>query len=310
MPDFLSRRSFLKKSSLLAVGASAVGGTLRAASVTNEPLFKISLAEWSLNGPLFAGRINHLEFPRIAADLGIDGVEYVNQFFMDRAEDRAYLREMKKRADGEGVRSVLIMCDREGRLGDPDEAARIEAVENHYKWVEAAKSLGCHSIRVNGYSEGSYEEQVRLVADGFSRLVEFADDHDINVMIENHGGFSSNANWVVDVMETADHPRIGTLPDFGNFRIDDDETYDSYRGTEQMMAFAKGVSVKPMGYDADGTRHELDLHRMMRIVLDAGYRGFCGIEYGPDDAEIDGIKELRDALVAVRDDLSPAYLSS
>ncbi len=292
---------------MMAAGVGALSSGIRPTFAANEPLYKISLAEWSLNRPLFAGTINHLEFPKIASDLDIDGVEYVNQFFMDKAEDRAYLREMKKRADGEGVRSVLIMCDREGQLGNPNEAERLQAVENHYKWVEAAKFLGCHSIRVNGYSEGSYDEQVRLVSDGFSRLVDFAEDYDINVIIENHGGYSSNAEWVVDVMEAAGHPRVGTLPDFGNFRINEGETYNSYRGIEQMMPYAKGVSVKPMGYDADGNRHELDLHRMMRIVLDAGYHGFCGIEYGPEDSEIEGIKQLRDQLVAVRDDLAPSY---
>jgi sugar phosphate isomerase/epimerase len=293
---------------MIAAGTAAIASPLRsAAAIEKAPLYEISLAEWSLNRPLFGGQINHLEFAEIASGLGINGVEYVNQFFMDKAEDRAYLSEMKKRADEEGVRSVLIMCDREGNLGDPDDAGRIQAVENHYKWVTAAKFLGCHSIRVNGYSEGDYDEQVRLVADGFSRLIEFADDHDINVIIENHGSFSSNANWVVDVMKTVDHPRVGTLPDFGNFRINDEETYDSYRGTEQMMPYAKGVSVKPMGYDADGEHHELDLNRMMRIVLDAGFHGYCGIEYGPENGEIEGIKELRDKLIAVRDDLAPIY---
>ena len=305
MPQSISRRSFLKRTSLFAAGAAALTGSASAAfAAKRPPLYEISLAEWSLNEPIFAGEIDHLEFAKIAADLGIHGVEYVNQFFKDKAKDLDYLREMTAVADGEGVTQVLIMIDGEGQLGHPDEAERIQAVENHYKWVEAAQFLGCHGIRINGYSEGSYEEQLKLVADGFSRLAEFADDHNINLMIENHGGFSSNGNWVVELMQEVSHPRVGTLPDFGNFRIRDGETYSSYKGVEQMMPWAKGVSVKPMGYDADGNRHELDMVRLMRTVIDAGYHGFCGIEYGPEGRQLEGIAEVRDKLIAARDELS------
>ena len=163
---------------------------------------------------IFSGQLDHLDFPKLARELNIEAVEYVNQFFMDKAEDMAYLREMKTRCDGEGVRSVLIMCDREGLIGHPEEAQRIDAVEKHKKWVTAAKFLGCHAIRINGFSSGSFgskpgdfDEEQRLVADGLRRLCEFADPHGIDVIIENHGGHSSHGKWLAGVMEKADHPR-------------------------------------------------------------------------------------------------------
>lgn len=303
----MKRRDFLRIS---AAGASVLALTRRdavLAAAGSDPLFKISLAQWSLNPLLFSGEMDNLDFARAAKEHGIDGIEYVNQFFMDKATDSEYLAEMKNRADGEGVTSVLIMCDREGRLGDPDEGERRIAVENHFKWVEAAKFLGCHSIRVNGYSEGTYDEQKSLVADGLHQLCEFADGHDLNVIIENHGGFSSNARWLMDVMKLAEHPRAGTLPDFGNFRISGDESYDSYQGVTEMMPLARGVSVKPTAWDAEGGQHELDYERMMRIVLDAGYRGWCGIEHGPRGAEWEGILAVRDRLIEVRELLAAAY---
>ena len=183
---------------------------------------------------------------------------------------------MNTRAHGEGVTQVLIMCDQEGNLGDPDNAKRQTAVENHYKWVEAAKTLGCHAIRVNGYSSGSPDEQMKLVADGMRKLVEFADKLAINVVIENHGGLSSNAKWLVQTIKLVNHPRAGTLPDFGNFRIAGPsrtnpdtkvESYDSYVGVAEMMPLAKGVSVKPVVWDAKGNSTDIDLHRMMKIVV-------------------------------------------
>lgn len=296
-----TRREFLKAGTLAAFTLPLAAG---AWPLRPDELFEISLAQWSLNRSIFAGRIDNLEFAGIAAENGIYGIEYVNQFFMDKAEDTAYLAEMKQRADDAGVTSILIMCDREGRLGDPDTDARRESVERHFKWVTAARYLGCHSIRVNGYSEGSYEEQMKLVADGMHQLCEFGDEHGLHVIIENHGGYSSNGKWLRDTIRMADHPRAGTLPDFGNFRISGEETYDSYRGVEELMPYATGVSVKPMVFDDHGNASPLDYERMMKIVLDAGYNGFAGIEHGPEDREIEGILEVKAALEAARDALA------
>jgi sugar phosphate isomerase/epimerase len=281
---------------------------------TNEPLFRISLAEWSVNKPLFAGEMDHLDFPGFARGLGIEAVEYVNQFFMDRAKDTEYLSEMKTRAQGEGVRSVLIMVDGEGPIGHPDANERLAAVDNHKKWVEAARFLGCHAIRVNGFSSpewgappGDFEEEQRNVADGLRKLCEFAEPMDIDVIIENHGGWSSHGGWLAGVMKLADHRRAGTLPDFGNFRIREGETYDSYDGVAELMPYARGVSVKPNVYDANGNRSELNYERMMRIVLDAGFRGYCGIEHGREGTESEDILRVKRRLEETHDLLAEDY---
>ena len=92
--------------------------------------FKISLAEWSLHKALFAKKIDNLDFPKIAREeYGIEGVEFVNQFFKDKAHDSAYLKDLKKRANDVGVTCVLIMIDGEGDLsatqgGPTDESGR------------------------------------------------------------------------------------------------------------------------------------------------------------------------------------------
>ncbi len=274
-----------------------------------QPLFEISLAQWSLHLTLFAGELDNLDFPATAkGDFGIDAVEYVNQFFKDKAEDQSYLSDLKQRADDNGVQNVLIMCDAEGNLGDPDGQARTRAVENHYRWVEAARYLGCHSIRVNARSQGSPEEQRDLAVDGLRRLTEFAAERDINVIVENHGGISSNGEWLASVMKAVDHPRCGTLPDFGNFRVAQGETYDRYKGVAELMPFAKGVSAKANEFDEDGNERNIDYVRMMRIVLDAGYRGRVGIEYeGRELSEADGIRATKRLLERVRSQLESEY---
>ncbi len=310
----MSRRDFV-------TSASTVAG-LALTGLATQPLFaddgkkllwKLSLAQWSLHKELFDKKIDNLDFAKTAkTEWGIDGVEYVNQFFKDKAGDESYLGEMKKRAEGEGVHSLLIMIDGEGRLGDPDETKRKQAVEKHHKWVEAAKFLGCHAIRVNAASGGTYQEQVKLAADGLRSLSEFGAKHDISVIVENHGGLSSNGAWLAEVIKTVDHKGCGTLPDFGNFGIDrkKGDWYDRYTGTKELMPYAKAVSAKT--YDFDDSRpfitidsrweKETDFLRMMKIVVAAGYNGYVGIEYEghglPERAGIQKSKELLDRVHA------------
>ena len=277
-----------------------------------EPLFLISLAEWSLHRALKAGEMTNLDFPRVAREeFGIDAVEYVNSFFLDKPRDREYLTELKRRCDDAGVTSVLIMCDGLGELGNAHAGRRNEAVENHKPWVHAAKYLGCHSIRVNAASSGTFEEQQRLAADGLRKLVEFADQGEMNVIVENHGGLSSNGEWLAGVMKLVDHPRIGTLPDFGNFCLDwsrreePDAWYDRYKGVAEMMPFAKAVSAKSHDFDEDGNETNTEYHRMLKIVVDAGYHGRVGIEYEGDElSEYEGIRATKGLLERVREELN------
>lgn len=302
----LNRRAFIKKT---VEASAALGLVSQLTSCASEPLFKISLAEWSFHRMLFDGEMSNLDFPVAAKrQFGVSAVEYVNQFFMDKAQDQKYLTELKNIADGEGVRSLLIMCDNEGNLGDPDSQLRTTAVENHYKWVDAAKFLGCHSIRVNARSDGSYDEQMKLAADGLRRLTEFGAQHEINVIVENHGGLSSNGKWLAGVMEMVDHPRCGTLPDFGNFRVSAEEEYDRYQGVGELMPYAKAVSAKSMEFDNNGNEIQTDYLKMMRIVVAAGYHGYVGIEYsGPTLSEPDGIMATKKLLERVSDELKADF---
>ena len=329
----MNRKTFLNRLTLATVGGTALLSSpfaLTGCSRTrNELFFKISLAQWSLHRTYFGdaldggfgdfaetlqtspndvlqGTEDPLYFAQYTREMfDINAIEYVNTFYFGRAEDQQYLNELKNIADNEGVRSVLIMCDAEGALGDEDTEARQQAVENHYKWVDMAKFLGCHSIRVNANSQGSYEEQMERSADGLRSLSEYAAGEDINVIVENHGGLSSNAEWLVDTIRMVDMPNCGTLPDFGNFTISEDEHYDIYEGTEELMEFAKGVSAKANVFDEDGYEAEMDYYRLMEIVKKAGFTDYVGIEYEGDQMnEIDGINATKDLLIRVGEELS------
>jgi len=250
----------------------------------------ISLAEWSLHRAIQTGKMVNMDFPRIArTQFGIGAIEYVSVLFETKTsvEDSLYLQKLKAECTKYNVASNLIMIDHEGNLGDTSLVKRNEAVENHYKWVKAAHFLGCHSIRVNAAGEGSPEEVKKAVIDGLTKLCEYASKYNINVIVENHWGNSSNPDWLVPVIRAVNKSNCGLLPDFGNF----DKEADRYRAVEQMMPFAKGVSAKSYDFDEKGFETKIDYTKMLDIVRKAGYTGYIGIEYeGERLAEEDGIK--------------------
>ena len=276
-------------------------------SFLHAPKFKISLAEWSLNKSIFGGKIDHLDFAEKASSMGFEAIEYVNQFFKDKAEDMSYLDQMNANAEKHDVTQLLIMIDREGYLGDLDNYARIEAVNNHKKWVKAASHLGCHSIRVNAFGKGTAEEVKDAAIDGLSRLSEYAAPIGINVIVENHGSYSSDGAWLAEVMSSVDMNNCGTLPDFGNFCVKREgdvpwgapcvEEYNKYKGVDEMMPFAKAVSAKAMAFTSSGDEKEIDYKKMMDIVLSHGYSGYVGIEYeGKGMTEEEGIMATKKLL--------------
>jgi sugar phosphate isomerase/epimerase len=271
----LHRRDFL-----LAAGAAVASAAVVPPLGAARPKYEISLGQWSFHRALRSKQLDPLDFARTAQELGFQGIDYVNTFFKDKAGDQAYLAEMKRRSDGTGLVNDLILVDGEGAIGDPDAAARAKAIDNHKRWGEAAKALGCRGIRINAVSSGTPDEQRKLVIEGTRALCEFADGHGLEILIENHFGQSCDAQWLDSVVRGVAHPRCGSLADFGNWSLGKGKWYDRYQGVAELVPTAKGISVKAHSFDADGNETETDFARMMKIVVDGGYRGrFLEIEY-------------------------------
>ncbi|MCI0418204.1 MAG: sugar phosphate isomerase/epimerase [Acidobacteria bacterium] len=292
------RRRFLKQSLAGTALAGAAGVSLFTANPSQEPKkksrFQISLAEWSLHKAIQGNLIKTLDFPRIARrTFGIEAVELMNTLL--EVPTSEYVARLKKNAQEEGVRILLIMCDAEGALAHKDKAQRMKAVQNHMKWVDIAAELGCHSIRVNMRGEergaagnaASVDDFISRSVDAFAALCQFAAKSQINIIVENHGGLSSNADVLARLMKAVNLPNFGTLPDFGNF----DRGMDRYEGVRKLMPFAKGVSAKSRDFDAEGNETQIDYGRMMKMVLDeARFDGYIGIEYEGDKiGEYEGI---------------------
>jgi sugar phosphate isomerase/epimerase len=258
---------------------------------------KISLAAWSLHKAFFDKQLDQLGMLDTCAELGIGGFELVNTFFP--SPQYAYLRHMKKRAEAAGIELPLIMCDLEGDLGHPERDKRIQAAHNHRKWIDIAAVLGCHAIRVNARGDESDPAAMRdRCAEALRALLDYAAGSGVNVLIENHGGLSSDPEWLCRLMELVGSPQLGTLPDFGNFPPE----IDRYDGVQKLMRHAKAVSAKCYDFGADGNETKIDFARMIGIVKGAGYRGYVGIEFeGERLSEREGIvacKTLLERLIA------------
>ncbi|MGM1056718.1 MAG: sugar phosphate isomerase/epimerase family protein [Bacteroidota bacterium] len=277
-----------------------------------ELFFEISLAQWSLSKPIIEGEMDPMDFAQKAQEMGFSGIEYVSGLYNAEVEKTGLatvLKTLKARSERYNVENVLIMIDGEGDLAISDEAERNNAVENHKKWVDAAKFLGAHSIRVNLFGSDDAEEWKANSIDGLKKLGEYGSSKGINVLVENHGYLSSNAKLLVEVIEGVNLPNVGTLPDFGNFCLKREggerwqaaciEEYPKYQGVEEMMPHAKAVSAKSYAFDESGQETTIDYGRMLKIVKDAGYTNFIGIEYeGTELSPEEGIKATKELLIA------------
>ena len=280
------------------------------------PFFKLSLAQWSYHKHIQSGEMSPLDFAQKASELGFEGIEYVSQLYNEELKKdpdpkvamEMMLKTLKEKSETYKVRNVLIMVDGEGYLATLDDAERAQTIENHKKWVDAAKFLGCHSIRVNAHGEGTAEEVADAAVKGLSTLSDYAATQGINVLVENHGGYTSNGQWLADVMKRVGKSNCGTLPDFGNFcqtkdygSINDencDNAYDIYKGVSELMPYAKAVSAKSYDFDEDGNQPKIDYVKILQIVKDAGYEGFIGVEYeGANLDEKEGIIATKELLL-------------
>ncbi len=254
--------------------------------------FRISIAAWSWHRMFYDGKITQEDQPRMAREAGAAGLELVNSFFPSPQYD--YLKKLKQIADDEGIRILLIMCDDEGSMYSMDFKERRQAIINHRKWLDIAAVLQCHSIRCNvGYEEIDPEEALKNAADNFYELCGYARQYNLNVLIENHGGLSSNPNWLVRLMDLVSVDNFGTLPDFGNFP----ETTNHYDAVKKMMPYAKAVSAKCHDFDSESNEIHTDFGRMLEIVFEAGYHGYIGVEYeGERLRELDGVKSCMNLL--------------
>lgn len=286
------------------------------ASAQEKPFFKLSLAQWSLHKEILEGKMSPLDFAQKASELGFEGIEYVSQLYTNelkknpdsKAAMETLLTTLKEKSETYNVKNILIMVDNEGDLASTVEAERNEAVENHKKWVDAAQFLGCHSIRVNLFGTNDPEVWKETAADGLSKLAAYAEDKNVNVIVENHGYLSSNAALLVEVIHNVNATNCGVLPDFGNFCLKREggerwqakciEEYDRYTGVTEMMPVAKAVSAKSYDFDENGNETTIDYVKMLQIVKDAGYTGFIGVEYeGSKLSEMEGLMATKNLLL-------------
>jgi sugar phosphate isomerase/epimerase len=303
----MKRRDFIKSS---ALGAAALASAQLWSVNPSSKKLKISLAQWSLHRAFNKKKLDPVDFASIAKNTyNINAVEYVNGFYTDHSRDERFWMEMRNRASGDGVKSLLMMVDDEGDLGITDDKSRRTSVENHFKWVNAASILGCHTVRVNAFGEADRSAYRAAIVDGMGQLAEYAAQSNLNIVIENHGLFSSDASLIAGIVKEVNMPNFGTFPDFGNWCLsakwgttqgDCNREYDRYQGVQELLPYAKAVSAKSYNFNDKGEDTKIDYYRMLKIVKESKYDGYIGIEYeGEILGEHEGILSTRELMEKV-----------
>jgi sugar phosphate isomerase/epimerase len=292
-----NRRDFIRQAAMGAAGLGLAASLPEYlyADTSKELFFKLAVSQFSFASQFWTGKLKPLDFAAKAKELGIPGLDYCSMFFADKAKDAAFLVDLKQRAEDNGSYNLRIMIDGEGVLGDLDEAIRLKAVDNHYKWIDAAATLGCPMIRVNVEGEGNPADVAKAAVDSLGRLIEYGKKSKVDVIVENHVGISCNGAWLADVMKQVNSKHCGVLADFGNFCINRTkpktndiagymetkclEEYDKYKGITELMPYAKGVHAKSHYFSEDGNDPETDFYQMFKIIKKSGFKGWVSIEY-------------------------------
>ena len=330
----MKRRNFITKTSVAGLSVSLLGtyackgikkvenanaAEVEAVTVV-EPFFKLSLAQWSIHRMINNDGVNPYSFAEKAKNWGFEGLEYVSQLYNPELSDAEYSTEAmaafvdksNSEAKKYGMKNLLIMIDGQGNLAASDEAERNETVEKHKRWVDAAAAMGCHSIRVNLNGSSEPEEWKKSSVDGLTKLATYAKGKNINIIVENHGGLSSNGELHAAVMKMVNMDNCGSLPDFGNFCITRkpdgggcDVEYDKYKGVKELMPYAKAVSAKSNVFDAEGNERNIDYVKMLQMVKNQGYTGYIGVEFeGSELDEEAGIIATKELLIKAAKEVS------
>ena len=329
----MKRRNFIQNTTKVGLGITLLGTyacketkkegeenkEMATDAMNIEPFFKLSLAQWSIHKMINDQGVDPYTFAEKAKNWGFTGLEYVSQLYNPELSDTDYSPEAmanfvdKSNSEAEkyGMKNLLIMIDGQGNLAVSDQEERNETVEKHKKWVDAAAAMGCHSIRVNLNGSSDPIEWKKNAIDGLTKLSTYAKEKNINILVENHGGLSSNAALHAEVMKAVAMDNCGTLPDFGNFCIERKpdsydclREYDKYKGVRELMPYAKAVSAKSNNFNDEGYDTGIDYVKMLKIVKEAGYTGYIGVEFeGNEMSEEAGIIATRDLLLKASQEL-------
>lgn len=292
-------------------------------STTMQTNYKLSLAQWSMHKMILEEGLSPYQFAAKAKAWGFTGLEYVSGLYYKELEKDNFSKEAmanfvaKNNAQAKkyGLVNLLIMVDGQGDLAAVDSLQRQQAVQNHYKWVDAASAMGCQAIRVN--LNGTQEPQAwhKASVAALTQLAQYAKNKNISILVENHGGPSSNAQWLTKVMQAVNLPNCGTLPDFGNFCVkrsagdyyksDCIEEYDKYQGVQELMLYAQAVSAKSYNFNTQGEEDTIDYGRMLQIIQQANYKGYIGVEFeGSQMTEEEGILATKNLILHKIDQLN------
>ncbi len=243
--------------------------------------------EWTEEYPEDVSLLDFAGFAR--KEYGLTHLELIQMSFP--STEASYLKKLRSAVEAAEAVIENVPID----VGDICELAperRAEHVRNIKSWMDVAAAIGSRAVRVNTGPSREGSDALALAVESCKRLAEHADKLGLNVLIENHGGISSDPQLLKQLIESVSTERMGACPDFGGF----DEAI-RYDGLQKIMPLAKLVHAKSYAFDEHGEETAIDYARCMQIVKNSGFSGVLSIEYEGDGNASEGIKKTKELIL-------------
>ncbi len=257
---------------------------------------EIGIAGWALNRSIREHKtLTLLDFPALAREeFGVDTIELVSTFF--ESQSAPYLNELRRAIAAQRLRVVNIAVDT-GTLASADEAARRTDLEAIKQWFHVARAIGAGAIRVNtGAADPDDQAARERIIAGYRELAEHGAEAGVKLLIENHGGASSDPQVIAAILERLETPWFGACPDVANFIGDTWEEGMRIMAPRAVTTHVKISGYAPDGWQSrtarDGSVHRFNLRTCLVILKEAGYAGPVNFEYNlAEDDERAGIRQ-------------------
>jgi sugar phosphate isomerase/epimerase len=272
-------------------------------------MFKFSIASFSFHRTLAAGKQDMFRYIADSKALGAaqldpwnahlsaikdedsvirGGRDPENAQFSAQSDD--YLAQVKAAANEAGLPFGCLAVDG-AHTYEPEAEKRRANRAAAYRWLEVAEKLGARQVRIDaGGPEDMPDEIFEIIVTGYQDIIQRANDKGIEVLVENHWGPTTIPANVVRLLAAVDG--LGLLFDSNNWAAGMQQ-----QGWEMCAPYARSVHIKTFEFDENGSDPTVDIPKVVRMLVAAGFDDVWGIESVPRDGDEYGAIQKTAALI-------------
>lgn len=296
MTSRLDRRAFIGGATAATVAGLALPGQ---AAPKKPETYTIGLSMYSLRFLIKDGKLTALDYPAFARDtFGISDIDvWDGGFPADRKSDPKFFEELRKSGDKAKANIFLLMAGAVNAM-DKSTDERQAQLDLFKAPVDNAVILGSKYVRVFLKApDGDRKVALANSAEALLPIADYARKKKIIIAIEPGASeWAKQGTFLADLARATKHPNLRLMPDFGKMK-----EHDPYGGTEAMMPYTDVVSAKSHDFDEQGFEVNFDYPRLMKTVVDAGFKGIVAIEYeGKKTPPVEGVRATQKLLERLR----------